>query len=63
MNSWNQKEQLVATVYLLGTRAYDACSSKNGVEEKDGCVIKELSCREVSELHNLQPIFDYIDGR
>ena len=43
MNSWNQKEQLVATVYLLGTRVYDAYSSKNGVEEEDGCVVKELS--------------------
>ena len=43
MNSWSQKEQPVDTVYLLGTLAYDACFSQNGVEEEDGCVVKELS--------------------
>ena len=47
MDSWSQKEQLVATVYLLGTRAYDACSTKNGVEEEDGCVVKEFPWKEV----------------
>ena len=47
MNSWNQKEHIITTVYLLGTHVYDAHSSKNGVEEEDGCVIKEFPWKEV----------------